>query len=190
MAITEEVLGPPTRVAFKDGKPTRAAEAFAEKLGVKVEDLRRVDTPRGECLAGTRTISDEQLKARDLAQEAYLTGTPPGVATIQDFDKIDLRVGTITAAERIPEKDRLLKLEVSFGDFARTIVAGIAENFHPEDVVGKQSLFVVNLAPRTVGGVESHGMILATKFKEAPESKASMALLEPTFPVPAGAKYG
>lgn len=188
MAITEEVLGPPTRVAFKDGKPTRAAEAFAEKLGVKVEDLRRVDTPRGECLAGTRTLSDEQVEARDKATPEKKLAD--GVIDIKDFNKIDLRIGTITAAERIPEKDRLLKLEVSFGDFARTIVAGIAENFHPEDVVGKQSLFVVNLAPRTVGGIESHGMILATKFKEATESKASMALLQPTFPVPAGAKYG
>lgn len=109
---------------------------------------------------------------------------------ITEFFKIDLRVGTITAAERVPRKDRLLKLEVSFGDFSRVIVAGIAENFHPEDVIGKQSLFVVNLAPKLVGGIESHGMILAAKFKETPESKAGMALLHPTFPVPPGAQYG
>lgn len=166
---TEEVLGPPVSAAFKDGQPTRAAEAFAEKLGVKVEDLRRVTTPHGEYLAGTRTTSDLDIK---------------------DFDKLDLRVGTITAAERIPRKDRLLKLEVAFGDFSRVIVAGIAEHFHPEDVIGKQSLFVVNLTPRKVGDVVSHGMILATKFQEEGQTKASMALLHPTFPVPAGAKYG
>lgn len=83
MAITEEVLGPPTRVAFKDGKPTRAAEAFAEKLGVKVEDLRRVNTPRGECLAGTRTLSDEHVEARDKVTDFQ--------SYISDLSKVDLQ---------------------------------------------------------------------------------------------------
>jgi methionyl-tRNA synthetase len=80
-----------------------------------------------------------------------------------DFDRVDLRVGTIIAAERIPKRDRLLKLSVDLGEGQlRTIVAGIAERHAPEGLVGKQALFVANLAPRELGkGLVSQGMLLA-----------------------------
>ena len=77
-----------------------------------------------------------------------------------DFAKIDLRVGTIVTAEKVPKADKLLKLSVDLGFETRTIVSGIALHFAPEDIVGKQVTVVVNLAPRKMRGIESNGMIL------------------------------
>ncbi len=77
-----------------------------------------------------------------------------------DFAKIDLRVGTIIAAEKVPKADKLLKLSVDLGFEIRTIVSGIALHFAPEDIVGKQVTVVVNLAPRKMRGIDSNGMIL------------------------------
>lgn len=83
--------------------------------------------------------------------------------TFDDFLKVDIRVGTIISAEKVEKSKKLLKLQVDFGEFGqRQILAGIAETFAvPEFLHGRQTLFVVNLAPRKMMGLESHGMILA-----------------------------
>ena len=79
-----------------------------------------------------------------------------------DFAKLDIRVGTVVAAELVPETDKLIKCTVDFGDFGtRTIVSGIALFKKPEELVGKQLPYIVNLAPRVLRGVESAGMLLA-----------------------------
>ncbi|OGG52787.1 hypothetical protein A3C20_02285 [Candidatus Kaiserbacteria bacterium RIFCSPHIGHO2_02_FULL_55_25] len=79
-----------------------------------------------------------------------------------DFAKLDIRIGTILAAERVPETDKLIKCTVDFGDFGeRTIVSGIAEWKTPEALVGKRLPYIVNLAPRVLKGIESQGMLLA-----------------------------
>jgi methionyl-tRNA synthetase len=77
-----------------------------------------------------------------------------------DFAKLDLKVGTIAHAEKVQKADKLLKLEVDLGFEKRTIVSGIAEHFKPEEIIGKQVVVVVNLAPRKMRGIESNGMIL------------------------------
>ena len=77
-----------------------------------------------------------------------------------DFAKLDLKVGTITAAEKVEKADKLLKLEVDLGFEKRTIVSGIALHFQPGTIVGKQVVIVANLAPRKMKGIESNGMIL------------------------------
>lgn len=77
-----------------------------------------------------------------------------------DFAKIDLKVATIIAAEKVEKADKLLKLEVDLGFEKRTIVSGIALHFTPEDIIGKQVVVVANLAPRKMRGIESNGMIL------------------------------
>jgi len=84
--------------------------------------------------------------------------------TFEDFQKVELRAGTVVSAERVPKKDKLLKLMVNFGEAApRQIIAGIGKTFEPALIVGHQYLFVTNLAPRDVlKGLTSHGMILAT----------------------------
>jgi methionyl-tRNA synthetase len=100
--------------------------------------------------------------------------TPPEVAaaperapdkpqiTYDDFAKVDLRAGTVVAAAKHPKADRLLVLTVDVGEASpRTIVAGIASKYAPEDLVGRQVVVVVNLAPAKLRGVESQGMLLA-----------------------------
>lgn len=83
--------------------------------------------------------------------------------TFDDFTKLDMRVGTIVAAEKMPKTKKLLVLKVDTGLDTRTIVSGIAESFSPEEVVGKKVTVLVNLAPRALRGVESQGMILMTE---------------------------
>jgi methionyl-tRNA synthetase len=79
---------------------------------------------------------------------------------IDDVARLDLRVGTVLRAEAIPRARKLLKLEVDLGE-VRTLVAGIAEHYTPDDLVGIQVVVVANLKPATIMGVTSHGMILA-----------------------------
>jgi methionyl-tRNA synthetase len=83
-----------------------------------------------------------------------------------DFAKMDFRVGTITAAEKVEKADKLLKLEVDLGFEKRTVVSGIALHFNPEEIIGKQVVVVANLAPRKMRGIESNGMILMSEDKE------------------------
>ena len=96
----------------------------------------------------------------------------------EDFTKLDIRIGTILEAEKMPKTKKLLKLKVDTGIDERTIVSGIAESFTPEEVVGKQVTVLVNLAPRVLRGVESQGMILMTASSDGqlvfvnPDNKA------------------
>lgn len=83
--------------------------------------------------------------------------------TYEDFAKLDIRVGTILEAKKMPKANKLLVLKVDTGIDVRTIVSGIAESFAPEDVIGKRVTVLVNLAPRALRGVESQGMILMTE---------------------------
>lgn len=78
-----------------------------------------------------------------------------------EFQKVEMKVGKIINAHKVENADRLLKLEVDFGDETRQVVSGIAESYNAEDLVGKSTIFVVNLEPRTIKGVESNGMIIA-----------------------------
>lgn len=107
-----------------------------------------------------------------------------GSVTFDEFQKVDFRVGTIQTAERVPKSDKLLKLTVSFGGFERQILAGIGKTFQPEALVSKQYLFVVNLPPKKMMGLESHGMLLATGVPEG------LTLVSPSSSVPDGSRLG
>lgn len=100
-----------------------------------------------------------------------------------DFAKLDIRIGEVVAAELVPETDKLIKCTIDFGEFGtRTIVSGIAEWKKPEDLVGKQLPYIVNLAPRMLRGVESQGMLLALSDKNG------LALLIPERSVEKGTR--
>jgi len=88
------------------------------------------------------------------------------IITFEDFAKVDLRIGTIIEAEKMPKANKLLVLKVDTGIDVRTIVSGIAEHFTPEEVLGKRVTVLVNLAPRALRGVESEGMLLLTNNAE------------------------
>lgn len=116
-------------------------------------------------------IEEQRAKLHAAAiakQEAAKPATPeftPIKETIEfdDFAKIDLRAGTIVAAEKVKKADKLLQLQVDLGLETRTIVSGIALHFNPEDIVGQQVTVVANLAPRKMKGIESQGMILMSE---------------------------
>jgi len=92
----------------------------------------------------------------------------PAVAqiTIDDFAKVELRVGTVLTAEKVEKADKLLRLTVDIGTEVRQIVAGIAKAYAPEALVGRKVVIVANLAPRKLRGIESQGMIVAASFGE------------------------
>ncbi len=116
-------------------------------------------------------VIDRQITKLDSSdsEPTASTGSHPDVKPqiiYDDFAKLDLRVGTITEAERVPKADRLLRLQVDLGFENRQVVAGIAEQFEPDDIIGKKVTVVVNLAPRKVRGLESQGMILMAEDAE------------------------
>lgn len=101
--------------------------------------------------------------------------------TFDEFSKMDLKTATITAAERVPNTDKLLKLSIDLGYEQRTIVSGIAEHYTPEDVVGKTVLIIANLAARKIKGIESKGMILMA------EENGKLSFMTPDKPMGGGA---
>lgn len=105
--------------------------------------------------------------------------------TYEDFKKVEIRVGKILSAEKIPDTDKLLKLSVDFGEESpRQIVSGISMYFPDESVlVGKKCMFVTNLEPRVIRSHESNGMLFAISTDDG-----KFSLLEPSGDIPAGTK--
>ena len=110
----------------------------------------------------------DKLAASKLANEIANKVTTPqkDTCTFEDFTKLDMRVGTIIEAEKMPKAKKLLVLKVDTGLDVRTIVSGIAESFTPQEIIGKKVTVLVNLAPRALRGVESQGMILMTQMPD------------------------
>ena len=107
----------------------------------------------------------EATKSANAMENKIIDPQKP-TSTFEDFSKLDMRVGTILEAEKMPKANKLLVLKVDTGIDVRTIVSGIAEHFSPEEVVGKRVTVLVNLAPRALRGIESEGMILMTNNAE------------------------
>jgi methionyl-tRNA synthetase len=109
----------------------------------------------------------DRLEASKMANVQQTTVVPqkPNIP-FEDFSKMDLRIGTIVAAEKMPKTKKLLVLKVDIGTEVRTIVSGIAENYAPEAVVGQKVTVLCNLKPRALRGVESQGMILMAKAND------------------------
>ena len=103
--------------------------------------------------------------------------------TIQDFQKLELRVGEVIAASKVPGADKLLQLTLDFGDEARTAVAGIALCYQPSQLVGKRIIAVTNLQPAVIRGIRSDAMILAS----GDEQNLSLVVTDLDRPAPKGA---
>jgi methionine--tRNA ligase beta chain len=101
-----------------------------------------------------------------------------------DFARLDLRIGRVTEAAAHPDADRLIVLKVDLGREQRQLVAGIRAYYDPQDLVGRSIIVVANLAPRTMRGVESQGMLLAATS----EDKSQVVLLSPISEIPPGSK--
>lgn len=128
-------------------------------------------TEAGETvIAATKKSAAKAIKAEAPKAEAKKEAKPAAAAageiTIDDFAKIDLRVATVVAAERVPKTDKLIKLQVKIGDEERTIVSGIAQHYEPENLIGKNVIVIANLKPAKLRGIESRGMVLAASDGE------------------------
>ena len=171
-------------------------EPFMPKKALELAELLNINLPRWDQAGKDQLINenhiineprilfqkiedekiDEQikkLKNQDQKPNKY----PPmkEEITFDEFSKMDLRVGTITAAEKIEKADKLLKLTVDTGIDVRTVVSGIAEHFKPQEVIGQKVSILLNLAPRKIRGVESQGMILMAETE-----MGELAFVSPT----------
>ncbi|GDX52376.1 methionine--tRNA ligase [Bacteroidota bacterium] len=143
-----------------------------------------------------RKIEDEEITAQveklKANQKQVVLQTEPknpeseianSVINYDDFAKLELRVGTVTAAEKVKKADKLLQLTIDMGNEVRTIVSGIAEHYTPEQMIGKQVSVVANLAPRKIKGIESKGMILM-----AEDADGKLKIVSPAETVNSGSK--
>ena len=107
------------------------------------------------------------------------------MVSFEDWKKVELKVASVLAAERVEDSEKLLKLSVSIGDETRQIIAGIGKKYSPESLVGRQITIVANLEPRTLMGLESQGMLVA-----ATDEDGAPALIIPDEEVSPGAVLG
>ncbi len=142
----------------------------------KIEDEEitfQVDKLKAGAAAAVEEIKPDEATASALKDEIVY----------DDFGKIDLRTGIITAAQKVPKADKLLQLEVDLGFEKRTILSGIAMHFQPEEIIGKQVVVVANLAPRKMRGIDSNGMILM-----AEDASGKLHFVQPENTIAAGSK--
>ncbi len=151
----------------KDDRDRPAATDAAQKLPPE----RVTPQPqRAEATAGTPAgvgAQAGQAATQAVAAPTASASAPAGEKiTIDDFTKVEMRVGVVKVAEKVKNADRLLRLEVDIGTEVRQLVAGIAKAYEPEKLIGRKVVIVANLQPRKLRGLESNGMILAASFGE------------------------
>jgi methionyl-tRNA synthetase len=149
-----------------------------------IERMQKMEE-QGRVPATVPVVSEAQPPAKPPAPAVAKTAPaiPEGKIGIDDFMKVEMRVGQVKVAEKVQGADKLLRLEVDLGNEVRQVVAGIAEAYAPETLVGRKVAIVTNLAPRKLRGLESNGMILAASLEGGKPALASF--LED---VPIGAK--
>jgi len=140
----------------------RADKSAIERMQ-KMEDQQKpaVEEPKAPVVAAV----EKPVAAAQPPAAATALSADGGKITIDDFSKIELRVGVVNVAERVPKADKLLRLEVDIGTEVRQVLAGIAEAYAPETLIGRKVVIVANLAPRKLRGLESNGMIVAASLE-------------------------
>ena len=191
-------------IVFEPFLPTTAAklrsmlamDTLPEWEATNNETIVAAGTQLGKAELLFAKIEDSQVEAQRAKLEATLVQKEEEVEesthapqkediSFDQFMGMDLRVGTILEAERVPKADRLLKFLVDTGLDQRTIVSGIAEHFSPEEMVGKQVTVLMNLPPRKIRGVESQGMLLM-----AEDADGKLRLMSPEGGAASGSVIG
>ena len=134
------------------GTPANMPIGQAQQLFPRIE-VKKVEQP----VKAAKNKSEKQKSKKDKQKESQ----PEGEISIDDFAKIQLRVAKVLEAEAVPKADKLLKLKIDLGDEQRELVSGIAKQYKPEELVGKNVIVVANLKAAKIRGVVSHGMVLA-----------------------------
>ncbi|MGM9787500.1 MAG: methionine--tRNA ligase, partial [Candidatus Cryptobacteroides sp.] len=161
--------------ALEEGHQLRPAQLLFEKI----EDAQiDVQLSRLEAIRKAR----EEEAAR---QAASVVAPQKEEVSFEDFEAMDIRTATVLEAERVPKTDKLLKLTIDTGIDHRVIVSGIAQYYSPEDMIGKQICILANLAPRTIRGIESKGMILMAR-----QADGKMRFITPSEVLANGAQIG
>ncbi len=145
---------------LKPGTSTKRIPSLFPRLDIKKDNSH--DEAAGK---KGQTQTKKKQKGKKMSSDTQKTDSTDNLISFDDFMKLDLRLGEITVAEPIPKADRLLRLMVKCPE-ERQIVAGIAEHFKPEELIGKQVIVVTNLKPVKLRGVESNGMLLVAKDKD------------------------
>ncbi len=169
----ETILRAPCGVTFEKGAP----------LFPRIEQVSGEITPNGELSTDVikREEKMEEQKPVEPAQEKTAAPTVKDTIEFDDFLKLDFRIGTVLTAERVDGSNKLLRLRVDDGLGGRTILAGLAKDIAPEDIAGRQVVFVANLKPRKMMGELSEGMVLA-----AADADGRFTVLGPARPAPPG----
>ena len=144
----------------------RADKSAIERMQ-KMEEEQR-SKPSGETRATVATAGETNPPQPTpvSAAPSLPVASPSTKISIDDFAKIELRVGLVKVAERVPKADKLLRLEIDIGTEVRQVLAGIAESYAPENLIGRKVVIVANLAPRKLRGMESNGMIVAASVDD------------------------
>ena len=142
-------------LSLASGRPVGTTTPLFPRIEYSVEELRQMAADPNTPASPTTPVTSTPPAAPASAP------TPPERISIDDFMKVELRVAKVLTAERVPKSKRLLKLTVDVGSEQRTLVAGIAEAYEPDSLVGRTVVIVFNLKPATLMGVESNGMVLA-----------------------------
>ncbi len=156
-----------TRGSLAPGTKLGATSQLFPRIEHSVEELRQmadrtVDTKPSTVEAQPPSTSEAKPSSTlEAKPQSTLEAKPPNVISIDEFMKVELRVAKVLQAERVPKSNKLLKVLVDVGTEQRTIVAGIAEAYEPESLVGRTVVIVFNLKPAKLMGVESNGMVLA-----------------------------
>ena len=160
-------LGKPESFLLADAEWGKLATGTKVQKGDPLFPRIEVTEDGDTVIAATKKTAAKPARAEALKAEAKKAA--PAAAdeiTIEDFAKLDLRVATIVAAERVPKTDKLLKIQVKIGDEERTIVSGIAQHYEPEALIGRNVIVIANLKPAKLRGIESRGMVLAASDGE------------------------
>lgn len=174
---------------LRPGASLRAPEPIFPRIEKKrmqeaLEDLKKQEAEAAKAAKAATpapAVTEGTVPPAPAAEPGAEAEAEPSYITIDDFIKVELRVAEVLSAERLPKSDKLLHLRVSLGTEERTVLAGMAEYYEPEALVGRKVIMVANLAPRKMRGVESQGMLLAA------EADGKVSLLQPDQDLPAGA---
>lgn len=159
--------------------------AFAD---IRFDDLKKIPfVKKDEQLAQEKLMvfpRIEAAKKMDVPEKDASVPSPATLITFDEFGKVKLRVAKVLAAEKVEKADKLLKLQIELGDERRQIVAGVAEHYTPEQILGKNIVVVANLKPAKIRGIESQGMLLAAK------KDGKLTLVTVADDIPSGADVG
>jgi methionyl-tRNA synthetase len=157
-------LKPGTRISKPDRAfPRVESKTINERIESLGDEIKKPETapPSSATAASSATTGPAPSASASSAAAAGAAPAPGAKITIEDFAKVELKVGLVKSAERIQGADKLLKVLVDIGDEVRQVLAGIATAYAPEELVGRKVVIVTNLAPRKMRGLESNGMLLA-----------------------------